>query len=323
MAQSFAKRFQEKPAIATPQSTLEPAGQAAAQIAELFYWMGAGAVVIWTVVVGTAVYSIYRPRRHHPTTTKWLVIGGGALFPTIVLTGLLCVSLPMLPELHRPAAEGSLQVHVDGALWWWRVEYERGTPEAVVSANEIRLPVGREVEFKLNSEDVIHSFWIPALGGKVDMIPGRQTRLRLLPTRIGEFRGVCAEFCGAAHAQMNFDVIVMPAEQFDAWLDEQRRPASEPQSSDGIAGRQLFLRHGCGGCHAIHGTEAVGRVGPDLTHFGSRRSIAAGVLVNNPDNLVRWIKEPDRVKPGAEMPAFHALTPIQTQKIASYLGTLE
>jgi cytochrome c oxidase subunit 2 len=298
--------------LAMRQSALDPAGIASDEIATLFYWMSGSAIVIWVIVVGVAVYAICQPREHHPRTVKLLVIGGGAVFPTIILTGLLCASLPMLPELQRPAPEGSLKINVSGVMWWWRVGYERESGEIVTSANEIRLPLGRPVEFKLQSEDVIHSFWIPALGGKVDMIPGRETRLKLHPTRAGIFRGVCAEFCGAAHAQMNFDVVVMPAEEFDDWLAQHAAPHRS-------TGQETFLRSGCGACHQIRGTLADGQVGPDLTHFGDRLSIGAGVLPNTEQNLVRWIRQTHIVKPGVEMPAFRSLSQADAEQIASYL----
>lgn len=306
-----------------PQSTLDPAGRAADDIATLFYWMSGGAIVIWLVVVALAVYAVYQPGKHDPRATKHLVIAGGALFPTVVLTGLLCATLPMLPELHRPAPEGSLTVRVSGVMWWWRVKYERHNGEAVFSANEIRLPVNRPVEFKLRSEDVIHSFWIPALGGKVDMIPGRETRLKLHPTRIGRFRGACAEFCGTAHAQMNFDVVVMPADDFDVWLQQLAEPAIEPIDAESIAGQRQFMQNGCSACHQIRGTGALGSVGPDLTHFGSRLSIGAGVIPNTNSNVMRWITQSHQVKPGVEMPAFRSLSPGQATQIATYLEGLK
>lgn len=318
------------------QSTLDPAGQGADDIVFLFYWMCGGAIVIWTIVVGLAIYAVYKPGRHNPRHTKLLVIGGGALFPTLVLTGLLCASLPMLAELQRPAPTGGMQIHVSGVMWWWRVAYETKNGEMISTANEIRLPVNRPVKFKLRSEDVIHSFWIPALGGKVDMIPGRTTRLKLHPTRVGRFRGVCAEFCGAAHAQMNFDVVVMPIDEFDRWLNEQSKPqrsesrqqirGSQPQAvftGEHFTGEQLFQQHGCGACHQVRGSAADGDVGPDLTHFGSRSSIAAGVLPNTTPNLVRWITQTHQVKPGVEMPAFGSLSQHEAERIALYLGELE
>ncbi|GAA5505827.1 hypothetical protein Rcae01_01275 [Novipirellula caenicola] len=285
--------------------------------------MSGGAVAIWLIVIGLAVYAIYQPGPHHPRTTKLLVIGGGAVFPTVVLTGLLCYSLPMLPDLQRPAPTGSLQIHVSGVLWWWRIEYIGEDGQTFATANEIRLPVDQPVEFKLHSEDVIHSFWIPSLGGKVDMIPGRQTRLQLHPTRVGTYRGACAEFCGTAHAQMNFDVVVMPVDEFNDWLIAQRKDAKPPQESVAIEGQRQFLKHGCSACHTIRGTDAQGKVGPDLTHVGSRVSLGAGILKNGPENLARWITQTHKVKPGVEMPEFDSLSDDDLKSMVAYLEQLK
>jgi cytochrome c oxidase subunit 2 len=178
------------------------------------------------------------------------------------------------------------------------------------------------VEFKLTSEDVIHAFWIPALGGKVDMIPGRQTRLKLLPLKTGEFRGVCAEYCGEAHTQMAFTVKVVSREEFDLWLAAQREPA---RTRDAVqaAGLELFLSRGCGACHAIRGTAASGVVGPDLTHVGSRSSIGAGWLPNDIDNFRYWLRETKSIKPGVEMPQFDFLSEAELQLLAEFMEGLQ
>ena len=160
-----------------------------------------------------------------------------------------------------------------------------GSGEAVELANEIRLPVGEPVEFQLESPDVIHSFWIPSLGGKIDMIPGRVNRLALEPTRTGIFRGVCAEYCGTSHALMSFYVVVLEQEDFAAWLAHQHAPAQPPAQPLAARGQELFLANGCGACHTVRGTPADGVVGPDLTHVGSRLSLGAGILPNEPDGV--------------------------------------
>ncbi|QEG01319.1 Cytochrome c oxidase subunit 2 precursor [Stieleria maiorica] len=304
------------------QSALDPAGVGAARIADLFHWMVGGGVVIWLIVIGLAVYSIVVPRGHRPRLTKTLVIGGGAVVPTIVLSSLLCYALAMLPDLHQPPPTGSLTVQVSGVRWWWRVQYRTDNGQTIETANEIRLPVGEAVDFKLTSEDVIHSFWIPSLGGKVDMIPGRMTRLKLHPTRVGTFRGVCAEYCGTAHAQMRFDVIVMRRPEFDDWLSSQRSEAREPAQQPAIRGSVLFKRKGCGACHTIRGTEAQGRVGPDLTHLASRISLGAAIKPNHTENLRRWITETHHVKPGVTMPAFQSLDEGEVDAIVAYLEQL-
>ncbi|KAA5542619.1 cytochrome c oxidase subunit II [Roseiconus nitratireducens] len=305
------------------QSALDPAGQGAESIAQLFYWMSGGAALIWCLVIGLAVYAIRRPQAHHYRLTRLLVIGGGAVVPTVVLTCLLSYGLSMMPELQRPAPEGSLTVHVHGVRWWWRVEYLGPSGQPIATANEIRLPVDQPIEFKLFSEDVIHSFWIPSLGGKVDMIPGRTTRLKLHPTRVGQFRGVCAEYCGGAHAQMNFDVVVSDAATFERWLADQSAPASEPETDLAVAGKAVFSQRGCGACHAIRGTAADGLVGPDLTHLGSRLRLGASLLDNTRQNLRRWITQTHQVKPKVEMPAFEALPEDELTALVAYLEQLK
>ncbi|MGJ3262689.1 MAG: cytochrome c oxidase subunit II [Salinarimonas sp.] len=199
----------------------------------------------------------------------------------------------------------------------------RGEDGAVVPvANELVLPVGRPAVLRLTSPDVIHSFWVPALAGKTDMIPSRETVIVLEPTRTGVFRGACAEYCGASHALMSFAALVMEPADYDAWLARQAAPASPPADPVAERGRAVFLEYGCGACHAIRGTEADGVVGPDLTHVGSRRTLAAGALPNTPDDYVRWISDVHEVKPGARMPAFGMLPEADIAALALYLDGL-
>ncbi|HXH84912.1 MAG TPA: cytochrome c oxidase subunit II, partial [Candidatus Tectomicrobia bacterium] len=252
-----------------PLSALEPAGDAADVIATLFWWMAAGAVVIWLAVVALALYAIYRPPRLFSRRAgAMLVVGGGVVFPLLVLTALLVHGLALLPRLLAPAPDTSLRIAVAGEQWWWRVRYLRPGGAPVELANEIRLPVGEPVEFTVTSPDVIHSFWIPSLAGKIDMIPGRVTRLAFRPTRTGVFRGTCAEYCGIAHALMSFVVVVLEREQFARWLARQAEPAAPPASPDVARGQAVFLASGCAACHAVRGTPARGVIGPDLTHVG-------------------------------------------------------
>jgi cytochrome c oxidase subunit 2 len=307
-----------------PQSALAPAGRAAARIADLFWWMAAGAVVIWLVVVALAVYAHHvRPGPHEERKTTLLVIGGGAVFPTVVLAVLLSFGLAEMPGLLAPAPEGSLRIAVSGEQWWWRVRYEPPGGAPFELANEIRLPVGEAVQFLLDSPDVIHSFWIPSLGGKMDMIPGRVTRLALEPTKTGTFRGACAEYCGGPHALMNFYVVVEEPEDFARWLEHQRTPARPPAGALAARGQESFLAHGCGACHTVRGTPADGVVGPDLTHVGSRVSLGAGILPNEPDQFLRWVARTGDVKPGVHMPAFGMLPPLELRALAAYLEGLE
>lgn len=306
------------------QSALDPAGREAERIARLYWWMVAGAVVIWLAVMGLALY-FGRPRQKSLSRRRanWIIIGGGAIVPTVVLAVLLIFGLSMLPALVAPAPAGSLQVAVSGELWWWRVRYQTPGGEPIELANEIHLPVGEPVEFRLESQNVIHSFWIPSLGGKMDMIPGRVTRLALLPTRTGVFRGVCAEYCGTSHTLMQFDVVVEEKEDFNRWLSRQAQPAGLPAEPVALRGQQHFLMNGCGACHAIRGTRAVGVIGPDLTHVGSRRNLAAGTLPGETADFRRWISRTAEVKPGAHMPKFDMLPPEVLDELALYLEVLK
>ncbi len=318
----------------------------AQQISRLFYWMLGGAVVIWLIVIGLTVYAVTTKRDYDPNSMRRVIIGGGAVFPTVVLTGLLAYGLSMMPDLQRPAPSGSVTVHVSGVRWWWRVQYM--TPSTVAkgeidktnlnnypaseraatrsnafeAANEIVLPVNEAVEFKLTSEDVVHSFWIPSLGGKMDMVPGRETRLKLRPLEVGTYRGVCAEYCGESHAQMAFVVKVVERAEFDLWFERQRQPATVTESRQ-AAGLNLFLAHGCNACHTIRGTAAHGTLAPDLTHVGSRATLAAGWLPNDRTHLYQWLKETKSVKPGVEMPEFGSLAEEDLLLLAEFLEGLK
>jgi cytochrome c oxidase subunit II len=306
------------------QSALEPAGRGAEQIADLFWGMTIGAVVIWTAVMGLAVLAAARNRRQWSLrAARRLIVVGGVVVPTVVLTGLLVYGLALLPPLLAPAGVDAQQVVVTAEQYWWRVRQQRPDGTAIDTANEIHLAVGTPVEFRLESPDVIHSFWIPALGGKIDAIPGRRTRLMLEPTRAGVLEGVCAEYCGASHAWMSFVVVVHEDEAaLVRWLAEQAEPARTPQEPVAVRGQQLFLANGCGACHTVRGTPADGVVGPDLTHVGSRRSLAAGLLTNDTNDFRVWIARTSELKPGVHMPAFGMLPDDDLQALAAYLEGL-
>jgi cytochrome c oxidase subunit 2 len=304
------------------QSALDPAGREAERIANLFWWMAGGAVVIWLGVIGLAIYSMSRAQSHSVRAARFYIIGGGAALPVVVLAALLAYGLSMVPELVATAPPGSLKIVVSGEQWWWRVVYE--SPGGSISlANEIHLIAGQPVQFELVSPDVIHSFWIPSIGGKVDMIPGRRNRLALHPTKPGVYRGACAEYCGASHALMNFYVVVQEKPEFAQWLERQAQPAQPPMDAFALRGREAFLSNGCGACHTIRGTPATGVVGPDLTHVGSRVSLAAGILRNEPDAFLRWIRQVKEIKPGARMPEFAMLPQDDLRAIAAYLNGLQ
>jgi cytochrome c oxidase subunit II len=209
-----------------PQSALVPAGRDAESIAQLFWWMAGGAIVVWLFVMALAVYAIFSRRAHDPRRVQMLVIGGGALVPFIILSGLLVSGLQMMPALLDDGPDDALRIHVTGHQWWWRVTYEMPDGSRFDLANEIRIAPGRRTPLLLESADVIHSLWVPSLAGKVDLIPGRVNRMAIEPTRTGVFRGVCAEYCGTSHARMLIVVVVVPPAELDAWLEAQKAPCA-------------------------------------------------------------------------------------------------
>lgn len=307
-----------------PQSALDPAGRDAALLADLFWFMLVGAVVIWAIIIGLAFYaSHWAPGAHALGLARALIVGGGIVFPTVGLAGLLLYAFPLMPILREPGPSDGVRISVVGERWWWRVAYlPPGAAEPIVSANEIRLPVGARTDVLLEGSDVIHSFWIPSLAGKLDMFPGRQTRFSLEPTRTGVFRGQCAEFCGASHALMAFEAVVMTPEDFTAWLEREAQPAAEPAEPLARRGKDVFLTVGCGACHAVRGTPAAGTFGPDLTHVGSRGTIGAGILRNDPEALLRWISHTPAIKPEVNMPAYFQLEAAELEALVAYLESL-
>jgi cytochrome c oxidase subunit 2 len=306
------------------QSALAPAGREAERIAQLFWWMTAGALVAWIAVIAVALYYYRRsPESRHLRRDRLLIIGGGALIPTLTLTVLLVFGLAMLPDAVARAPEGSLQVAVYGERWWWRVRYLRPDGAWIELANEVRLPVGEPVQFRLESHNVIHSFWIPPLGGKMDMIPGRVTYLALRPSKTGVFRGACAEYCGTSHALMAFYAAVTDRAEFDRWLAQQAQPAVPPRDPLARQGEATFFASGCPACHTIRGTTADGVIGPDLTHVGSRLSVGAGILPNDLEAFSRWISDTEHVKPGVLMPEFGMLPDASRLALAAYLDSLQ
>lgn len=305
------------------QSALAPSGTEAELVANLFWLMTTGALVVWLAVVAFALHAAAAdPARRDPRTAHRVIVGGGIVLPVVVLTALLAHGLALMPTLRPAPSAEALRIDVSGERWWWRVRYQ--TPEGDVAlANEIRLPLGRRVEFRLTSPDVIHSFWVPSLAGKMDMTPGRTTTLVLTPTKTGVFRGACAEYCGASHARMNFFAVVTVPDEFERWLERQAADAKPPQDELAKRGAQAFLANGCGACHAIRGTAADGRIAPDLTHVGSRLSLAAGTLSGERDDFRRWIGHAQAIKPGVLMPSFGMLPDDDVRAIAAYLDGLE
>ena len=306
------------------QSSLSPHGRSAEAIATLAWVMFTGAGLIFASVLALTVFLIMAPeKQRHRVACRGLVIGGGVVFPVAALSALLLFMLPLSGDLTKPGTDPPLRIEVVGKMWWWEMRYPDPSGAGLVIANEIHLPVGRPVELALTTADLIHSFWIPKLAGKLDMIPGRVNVLRLQADMPGVFRGQCAEFCGAQHANMAFFAVAHSPGDFDAWIENQRRPAREPDLPLLEHGRELFLASGCGGCHSIRGTAAAGVIGPDLTHVGSRISIGAGMLANNAETLAGWIARTQHLKPDSAMPSFNIFPEPDLRAIAGYLESLK
>lgn len=293
------------------QSVLNPHSPEAAVTAGIAWILIIGAGIIFVAVMGLAVLAIrWRPAW---LAQRRVVVWGGIAFPFVVLSVLLVYSATRGVSLAQrdPAL---LRIEVVGHQWWWRVRYlDAAGAFDFETANEIHLPVGQRVELALASADVLHSFWVPNLAGKLDMIPGRVNRLRFTPDTAAVFRGQCAEYCGGPHAQMALYVVAQPQEAFENWRNDQRRPA--------VAFDRTFESH-CAVCHTVRGSEARGTLGPDLTHVGSRLSIAAGTLPTDAAQLARWIASGQHIKPGNLMPAFRDFTGAELAALAGYLAGL-
>lgn len=308
------------------QSALDPAGEEADKVATLFWVMTVGGLLIWALMVLVWLYaSRWKRQTISEEAAGRVILWGGVAFPVIVLTALLAYALWLMPFL-RPFADSEeagsgLRIEVVGHQFWWHVVYHRADGSQVVSANEIRLPVGERVEFSLTSADMIHSFWIPALGGKMDMIPGRVNRLSLMSNRPGTYRGQCAEFCGTSHALMAFPAVAMEPADFETWLDERSAPSAGLAAAE--AGRTVFQRAGCGDCHRVAGTDAAGTAGPDLSHVGSRLTLGAGQRQNDEDIMARFIAHSASMKPGSQMPGYPQLSEEDLAAVSTWLKGLK
>ena len=346
-----------QPTAVAPQSALVPAGPGAEEIGRLWDLMLVAGTAVTVLVVALLVVALFR--RRHPSElpaeadrpadprgeranietggrgrldrqrprsealgARWMV-AGGIVFPAVVLTVLLVFTLRTLgsisPRRDEPAP---LVVEVIGKQWWWEVRYPHQEPARIaITANELRIPVGRRVRVELEASDVIHSFWVPGLQGKTDMIPGRTNLTWLQADAPGRWRGQCAEFCGVQHAKMALVVVAEPQADFDAWLERQRAPADPPADSAGRADESAFVASGCVLCHTVRGTPARGELGPDLTHVGGRLTLAGGILPNTAGHLAGWIADPQSLKPGSRMPVV-PLTASELHAIVRYLGSL-
>jgi cytochrome c oxidase subunit II len=309
---------------------LDPKGPIARTISTEWWIQFALGMIVFLVVTGILIFILYVrtvrgwtagevPVDMDPADQgrSWIWIGG-VIVPVVILVFLLGVSIYGHVSLAAPGAVPIMRIEVIGHRWWWEVHYPE---EGIITANEIHIPVGEPVEIYLTSRDVIHSFWVPQLAGKLDMNPGETNSMWIQADEIGVYRGICAEFCGLQHARMQFMVVAEPREDFEAWVEREKQPAPEPQTDPAFQGQQVFMETTCHFCHTIQGTNAAGVVGPDLTHIASRLTLAAGSLENNRGNMGGWIMDPQSLKPGVLMPPTD-LTGEELQALLAYLDTL-
>lgn len=305
------------------QSTLAPHGPEAERVALLAMVVFIGATMVMAVVLAALWLALRGSDGQRAALAGERAIRlGGIVFPVLTLTVLLGYGLWLMRESLAVEAAPSLRIEVTGEQWWWRLGYRDRQGRAFAEANEIRIPVGAEVELELRSADVIHSFWVPSLGGKLDMIPGRVNRLRLKADRPGVYRGQCAEYCGGPHALMALEVVALPQAEFDAWLAAGQAPTASPAGEAERRGAELFLAAGCGGCHAVRGSAAEGTIGPDLSRVGGRRFLAAATIPTSRESLARFVADPQALKPGNPMPPFRIFTPAELDALAAYLASL-
>ena len=317
------------------QGALQPMGPKALAIAELggiFFWI---CLAVFVAVVAAAIWAVARGARAARGTdskplepkpaTEWRLtqaVTASTIVSLVLLAALLVASVATGRGLSPVSDRRTLRVKITAHQWWWKIEYPGQRPdEHVVAANELHVPVGQPVELELTSGDVIHSFWLPNLDGKHDLIPNHTIKTVLVAERVGAYAGRCAEFCGYQHAHMDLLLIAQTPSEFQAWLAGQRQHAAEPQTASQAHGRELIERGPCALCHTISGTKALGGTGPDLSHFGSRRTLGAGAAPRERAALEGWIRDPQQLKPGSQMPAI-ALPPADLAAMVDYLETL-
>jgi cytochrome c oxidase subunit 2 len=305
-------------------SSLDGKGSESSRVAGV-WWLafGVGAAV-YAIVAGLVVYGALRKGsaevdEHRHKREMLIITVGGVVVPFLILLFFAGVTVNATAHLRKTAPSNSVQIEVTGKRWWWQVRYPA---YGIETANEIHIPVGQPVHFTLKSDNVIHSFWVPQLAGKEDMIPGQTNELTFTAKEPGRYRGLCAEYCGVEHAKMLFYVIAQPAAEFTTWVAHEAQLLTAPTSDKTAAGQRVFMREACAGCHTIKGTPANGRVGPNLTDVGSRSTIAAGWLTNTPQNLSRWISDAQSVKPGALMPPIPLDGP-DLDAVVAYLESLK
>ena len=315
--------------ITTLPTMFDPSGSAAREIADLWWLLLGLGTLAFAVFVGALVVGLRRrPADGSPTADgssagrRW-VIGGGVVMPAVLIVVVLVATVASMRAVSGAPSDDAVTIEVIGHQWWWEVRYpDEQAQHDVVTANEIHIPAGRDVVLELRSADVIHSFWIPDLAGKMDLLPERTNTLVIDADRPGRYEGACAEFCGIQHANMALVVVAHDEEGFTTWLDGQRRPAVEPTGDLELRGRELFTSEGCARCHTVAGTGADGDDGPDLTHVAGRDTLAAGTSDNTAADLREWIADPHAIKDGVLMPAV-PLDPDELDALVAYVGALE
>jgi cytochrome c oxidase subunit II len=319
-----------------PFSMMSPGGPAATNISHLgwfvFLLFSAIALIMWALILWVSLRRRGSLNEHAPVDVgggqSWILIGGFAI-PFVILAAVFVIGLDSMsafplggPE-HGAHGISPADIRMTGHQWWWEVEYIKGgVAQHVMTADEIHIPVGRPVDIDLASSDVIHSFFVPTLHGKVDLIPGLTNRIRIEADQPGTYRGRCAEFCGAQHAHMEFLVIADLPASYEAWLARQALDSAQPVTDQERHGQQLFLTKACSLCHTIRGTLAQGRVGPDLTHIGSRLGLAANTLPNSTGNLEAWVTHAQALKPEAVMPDVTEFNGGELRDLVAYLQQL-
>ncbi|MEZ2126178.1 MULTISPECIES: cytochrome c oxidase subunit II [unclassified Sinorhizobium] len=308
------------------QSVLNAQGQSAILLKDLILWIVAICAAVWIAVMVALIWPLVRRRQGVDAEVldrrMRLAVSGAVALTVCIITGMTIMSFYATRGLDQ-AQDADLTVHVRAQQWWWQFIYVN--PDQAPSfqtANELHIPVGKNVRVRLESTDVIHSFWVPSLAGKQDLIPGRMNTLVFRAERPGVYRGQCAEFCGLQHSHMAFFVIAEDEESYLEWADAQRKAGLEPQDPDAVAGKAVFMTRQCAACHTIRGTEASGTTGPDLTHIGSRRTIAAGLLENTRGSISAWIADPQTLKPGNNMPLV-ALSGDELRQLSAYMESLK
>ncbi|HEY3012219.1 MAG TPA: cytochrome c oxidase subunit II [Gemmatimonadales bacterium] len=316
--------------VQQPHSVLNPASPQARLVDRLWDAMYVTSIVVFILVVAALLWAAFRhrdsleqaddPAQRRPLRTVVILATG---LTAIILFVFLIFDLSVGRAITTNPGNDALQIRVTGHQWWWEVQYRDSLPKDwVTTANEIHIPVGRPVVFELRSADVIHSFWPPSLSPKRDQIPGNPNSLWFRADSAGVYRGQCAEFCGYQHAKMAFLIVAEPPGEFATWLAGQRDTAATPTDASARRGKAVFLASSCVMCHAISGTPAGSRIGPDLTHLASRRTIAAGTLPNTRGNLAGWILDAQAIKPGVKMPP-NRLSSADLHALLVYLETLK